>query len=265
MYIPKILPAQRIREFINDGELVTDISYVQPCSLDVTLKLDKPIIIPKAHLFECELNVDISLIKKYYPRIDIRYSSRSTIARNGINIYYNSLTNTVRIRPLAYNIKLEPNQRIGQFYFAEHGDGEIYQPINLTLNKVYEVPKYHNSNNYSTIVEPNKFYLGASTEEIEIPNDKVGFIEEYVPEFGYYFSHLNAGFIDSGFKGKIVFEILSAETIKLENKPFARLTLMDLTEETDTPYNGNYQNQSSLKSIKPKEILYYNTNGVISL
>jgi dCTP deaminase len=96
-------------------------------------------------------------------------------------------------------------------------------------------------------IEPGEFMLAQTMESICIPNDLAGQINgrSSVGRLGLIV-HVTAGWIDPGFRGTVTLELvnLSPHWIFLTLEvPICTLILFPLTEETDQPYRGRYQNQ----------------------
>jgi deoxycytidine triphosphate deaminase len=257
MKAKKYYPAQYIREWIYRGYIEnSDEDYVQPASLDITLKLDKSIIVKKNQTVKIPINEKVFKLVSNIPNLLVKYASRSTTARNGVKVHYSYTNNHLIITPLLYDIVLNNNMRLGQLYFIDNKKSTKVDRTFLSLdNNMYADSDGILIPTHIKELLPNTFYLGKSLETVTIPNNKIGFLLDNHITFGMYFTHVNAGLFDPGFTGKAVYEIYSATPHIIPNTAhFAKLVYMDLVEETDTPYKSTYNNQglNDLDSILPK-------------
>lgn len=96
-------------------------------------------------------------------------------------------------------------------------------------------------------IYPGQFMLAQTMEDIRIPHDLAGQINgrSSVGRLGLIV-HVTAGWIDPGFKGTVTLELvnLAPHWIFLTiGVPICTLILFPLTEVTDQPYRGRYQQQ----------------------
>lgn len=244
-----VLPAQKIQELINTNKVIkANDKNVQPASLDIHLTNYNPMrlykgqtyILPVKEKFNCE------------HIFELHYSARSTTARNGLYTSYCSETNTITLRPLECDLIIPSYCRIGQIYFLD-----ISKTIQdyVIEKQTLDLCKHSLTNPFTKLLKDTTIYLGTSTNVVKIPNDCVGFLQEFEPNNGMYFTHLNAGLFDPNFQGKAVYEIMMLNNNNVKNvnfNKFAELHYIPLTEPTNKPYHGNYQNQDSIESILPK-------------
>ena len=114
-------------------------------------------------------------------------------------------------------------------------------------------PKYNIINANSIVLPPNSFILAVTKETISLPSDLCARLEgrSSIGRLGLQV-HITAGFIDAGFKGKIVLEIknVSPNSIMLhENMRIAQLVFEELSTPCLNPYGacGNkYQGQDGV-------------------
>jgi len=243
----KLLPYQQIKDLIKNNYIVCPDGLLQPASLDV-LCLNDELRIKKNDTVELKLDINLGKLERQTD-ITYMYSSRSTTARNGIDVKFNRINKSLIITPLAYNIVLPPKARLGQFYFYKvfRNEPNTYKTQKFKIDTCVE---YFGNSEYklSGLIKPNSFYLAKSKTLCKIPKDHVGILQENVDN---YRTHLNAGFFDPSFKGKAVLEIVSLDALKVKDVR-AKLTLVPLIEPTKFKYSGNYQNQNSIESILPK-------------
>lgn len=242
----KIHPYQDIVQFITEGKIInTFIANVGPASLDITLS--KQTYFPRGQTIEVLFNEIVACTELH---TKLQYSSRSTTARMGLMVHsfkigpngnLSALVTNYSSDDYNYDFTIAKDTRIGQLYF--YSDIEHNNDNNLDKN--------------ITLVEPivnHKFMLGSSEEIVEIPKTHVAILEDLCNTTNKYILHLNAGFIDPGFKGKICFEILSLHSEIIKHTVQCKLKFIELTEPTLSPYNGSYQNQQDLKSMRPKRL-----------
>lgn len=112
-------------------------------------------------------------------------------------------------------------------------------------------------------IAPEDFYtltpggtvLACTEEEVEIPNDKFGFVQTKGSiARGFISVHMSDGQVDPGYKGRITLEIFNASQFYYKlvpGMPIASLFFM----QTDSPveqYNGRYQGSGSPTTMRSK-------------
>ena len=83
-------------------------------------------------------------------------------------------------------------------------------------------------------------------ENYELPNNLSAFVEgrSSIGRMGLFIQ--NAGWVDSGFEGRITLELYNANSlpIKLESgKRICQLVICQMDQESERPYSGKYQGQ----------------------
>ena len=122
-------------------------------------------------------------------------------------------------------------------------------------------------------LHPNAFALGITEEFLELPSDLMGRLDgkSSLGRLGLLV-HSTAGFIDPGFKGRIVLEFSNISPLPITlyaAMPFAQISFYQLTSRVERPYGhgkreSKYQNQDGptpsryylnfqVKSGKPAE------------
>ena len=106
--------------------------------------------------------------------------------------------------------------------------------------------KYREINAKTIILPPKSFILATTLEYIKIPNGYSAFVEgrSSIGRMGLFIQ--NAGWVDSGFEGRITLELYNANSlpIKLEaGKRVCQLVICQMDQKCERPYNGKYQGQ----------------------
>ena len=125
-------------------------------------------------------------------------------------------------------------------------------PIDITRKQTYEAENYFEPivlKKGIITVERGDYCLFASQEILETPNNLSAELKKH-SHIGINGSLHDAGFIDNGFKGNIVFEVRTEESTKMELRhgmPVSKLKLFRTLEEPDKIYSikigSSYQNQ----------------------
>lgn len=92
------------------------------------------------------------------------------------------------------------------------------------------------------LLEPGQFFLGATFEYLELPNDIVARLEgkSTLGRQGLIV-HSTAGYVDPGFRGHITLELSTFAPITLtEGQPIAQLSFHRLSSPS-SGYRGKYQ------------------------
>jgi len=101
-------------------------------------------------------------------------------------------------------------------------------------------------------LQPKNFVLGQTLEFISLPLNIVGFLDgrSSMARQGLMI-HATAGFIDPGFKGHLVFELLNAGEMPIKLYPLMRLAKISFhyTNKTEE-YSGQYQLQVRIRPPK---------------
>jgi dCTP deaminase len=105
------------------------------------------------------------------------------------------------------------------------------------------------------VIPPGGKLLACTQEEVEMPFDKLGFIQTKGSiARGFLFAHICDGQIDPGYRGKITLELLNASDFYYKLVPgmaIASLFLFNTDEEVDH-YDGRYQNSTAPTAMKTK-------------
>ena len=107
--------------------------------------------------------------------------------------------------------------------------------------------KYREMNEESIILPPKSFILATTHEKIKIPYGYSAFVEgrSSIGRMGLFIQ--NAGWVDSGFEGKITLELYNANSLPIKLDAYKRicqLVICQMDQPSERPYNGKYQNQS---------------------
>lgn len=120
---------------------------------------------------------------------------------------------------------------------------------NNTLYYQQDIPKelVHEYTLDSTglILKPKSSVLACSKEIIFIPNGYMGFIQTTGSLARYFISvHFSDGQIDSGYEGKITFELFNGSDFNVviqAGQPIANLYLFKTSTQSNNTYSGRYQ------------------------
>jgi len=96
------------------------------------------------------------------------------------------------------------------------------------------------------IVPPHGFVLATTMEYIKLPNGITAFVEgrSSVGRMGLFIQ--NAGWVDSGFEGRITLELYNANSIPIQlqsGRRLCQLVFCKMDQKSETPYKGKYQGQ----------------------
>lgn len=92
---------------------------------------------------------------------------------------------------------------------------------------------------------PNKFALGVTVEEFNMPNSVIAFVHDKSTWARRGLSLFNT-VIEPGWTGFLTLELInhSKDLLRIPaGCPIAQIIFMRLDEDTETPYRGKYQNQ----------------------
>ncbi len=106
--------------------------------------------------------------------------------------------------------------------------------------------KYREINGDRITLPPHSFILATTAEFVKIPNGITAFVEgrSSIGRMGLFIQ--NAGWVDSGFEGRITLELYNANSLPIELVPGRRicqLVLCRMDKHAETPYKGKYQGQ----------------------
>ncbi len=131
--------------------------------------------------------------------------------------------------------------RIGSHYLVID-DNQIESGI-LSFDK--EI-KYREINSESIIIPPHSFLLATTMEYIKLPNGYSAFVEgrSSIGRMGLFIQ--NAGWVDSGFEGRITLELYNANSLPIRldsGRRVCQLVFCKMDQKSDMPYKGKYQGQ----------------------
>lgn len=102
----------------------------------------------------------------------------------------------------------------------------------------------------SIVIEPHSFLLATTNEYIKLPNGLSAFVEgrSSIGRIGLFIQ--NAGWVDTGFEGKITLELFNASPVPIKldaGRRICQLVFCKMDKEAKKPYQGKYfkQNQST--------------------
>lgn len=132
--------------------------------------------------------------------------------------------------------------------------------IDLTLGNEFLLPNHSGSEpvsleNPSTyqiihadrfVIEPKKFLLARTKEQIKLPNDLTAFVEgrSSIGRLGLFIQ--NAGWVDPGFYGTITLELFNASDYPIEliaDRRICQIVIAKTSSLVEKPYQGKYQGQ----------------------
>jgi dCTP deaminase len=141
-------------------------------------------------------------------------------------------------------------------YYTEYPSDPITPPYELQT-KTESI-----SSNGFYILPPGGKVLSCSEESLNMPLDKMGFIQTKGSiARGFLMAHPCDGQIDPGYSGKVTFEIINLSDFYYRLLPgmaFASLFLMNLSSplSENQAYNGRYQNSGAPTPMRnPKNVI----------
>ncbi|MBT5953987.1 dCTP deaminase [bacterium] len=120
----------------------------------------------------------------------------------------------------------------------------------LSLDKE---PVYRKIESDSIIIQPNTFMLATTLEFVGVPNGITAFVEgrSSIGRMGLFIQ--NAGWVDSGFEGRITLELYNANHIPIELKAGRRICQIVFCKMDNTasnPYRGKYFRQDTTQGSR---------------
>ena len=96
------------------------------------------------------------------------------------------------------------------------------------------------------IIPPHSFLLATTMEYIKVPNGYTAFVEgrSSIGRMGLFIQ--NAGWVDSGFEGRITLELYNANSLPIRldaGRRVCQLVFCKMDQQAETPYKGKYQGQ----------------------
>ena len=127
--------------------------------------------------------------------------------------------------------------------------------------KLDEEIKYRSIESNSITIPARSFLLATTEEYIKIPNGLSAFVEgrSSIGRMGLFIQ--NAGWVDSGFEGKITLELFNANALPIElsaGRRICQLVFCKMDSEAKRPYQGKYQGQK--EAVGSRVFLDYETN-----
>tara|TARA_A100001015_G_scaffold311131_1_gene413776 strand:+ start:2688 stop:3224 length:537 start_codon:yes stop_codon:yes gene_type:complete len=131
--------------------------------------------------------------------------------------------------------------RIGSHYLVID-DNQIESGI-LSFDK--EI-KYREIKGDTIIIPPHSFLLATTMEYIKLPNGYTAFVEgrSSIGRMGLFIQ--NAGWVDSGFEGRITLELYNANSLPIRldsGRRVCQLVFCKMDQAAEQPYKGKYQGQ----------------------
>lgn len=106
---------------------------------------------------------------------------------------------------------------------------------------------------------PKNFVLLSTIESVRIPDDAFGLTRLKSTSGRFGLEQMDAGILDPGFVGTVTVEFFNAGSFPLEincYEFYIQMAIMDLSEMTDRPYRGRYQNQGVGPVSAREEVAY---------
>ena len=112
--------------------------------------------------------------------------------------------------------------------------------------KLDEEIKYRSIESQSITIPARSFLLATTEEYVKIPNGLSAFVEgrSSIGRMGLFIQ--NAGWVDSGFEGKITLELFNANALPIElnaGRRICQLVFCKMDSDAKRPYQGKYQGQ----------------------
>lgn len=150
-----------------------------------------------------------------------------------------------QVEPASYDVRLGHDFKIFQRDDTPFID--LDDPADITKD-------VHVPDGGFLLLHPGEFILGVTIEVVHMPDNLVARIEgkSSIGRLGLSI-HITAGFIDPGFNGPVTLEMASDHPLPLKLRPgkkIAQLSFHQMTSSASKPYNGRYQNASTVESSK---------------
>ncbi len=149
------------------------------------------------------------------------------------------------IQPASVDLRLDRTFRI--FRVTSRPYVDVHQPMD-DLTELVEI-----SGKEPFIIHPGTFCLGATLENITIPNDIVARVDgkSSLGRLGLLV-HATAGYVDPGWNGKLTLELSNQSQMPIAlyyKMRIAQISFLRLTTEVDRPYGSaslgsKYQDQT---------------------
>ena len=96
------------------------------------------------------------------------------------------------------------------------------------------------------VIPPQSFLLATTNEYIRLPNNITAFVEgrSSIGRMGLFIQ--NAGWVDSGFEGRITLELYNANSLPIRldsGRRVCQLVFCKMDQAAEQPYKGKYQGQ----------------------
>lgn len=153
--------------------------------------------------------------------------------------------NVGQLEPASYDVRLGNDFKI--FERDETPFIDLDDPADITKD-------VHVTDGDYFLLHPGEFALGVTLEVVHLPDNIVSRIEgkSSIGRLGVQV-HVTAGFIDPGFNGPITLEMASHHPLPVKLRPgklIAQLSFQFMDEPAAKPYNGRYQNATTVESSK---------------
>lgn len=128
--------------------------------------------------------------------------------------------------------------------------GNHFLEVDTELTKLIRLDheiKYRPITSESIIIPPQSFLLATTEEYFRLPNDITAFVEgrSSIGRLGLFIQ--NAGWVDSGFEGRITLELFNANSVPIQLIPGRRICQMvfcQMKQASHSPYRGKYYQQT---------------------
>jgi dCTP deaminase len=106
---------------------------------------------------------------------------------------------------------------------------------------------------YQSVFYPGERYLVETKETFHFPKDVAGMVRLKSSRGREFYEHLEAGWIDPGYSGRLTLELINHANVPLPlfpGMPIAQIVFMKTIGRPDKPYQGKYQNDSEVQVSK---------------
>ena len=98
-------------------------------------------------------------------------------------------------------------------------------------------------------IQPHSFVLATTVEKVEIPEDMTAFLEgrSSIGRLGLFIH--NAGWVDSGFSGRLTLELYNANSVPIRvhaGMRICQIIFARLGKKAENPYRGKYFGQKDV-------------------
>lgn len=145
-----------------------------------------------------------------------------------------------------------PHQQI--LAWAQNGGVEPFDPdnigpasIDLRIGSEYRDLSHPDTVYLKDTIElwPSQAFLATTIEQVALPSDIAGVLYLRSSWARQGLDHILAGFVDPGFCGQLTMELHAHRPVSIPvGTRVVQMVLYSLTEPTEKPYSGRYQNQA---------------------